>query len=144
MTATERKRRAATWLANHVVNPPIRTLFRLGLPIPGTVILETTGRASGRPRRTPVTDGRDGDVFWIVAEHGRQAGYVKNLLAHPRVRIKVGRRWLTGTARIAEGEDPRQRLAVLRRRAATRLNARTIVVMSTELLVIRVDLDRPG
>jgi hypothetical protein len=39
-----------------------------------------------------VGNGLDGDVFWLVSEHGRQGGYVKNLIANPRVRVKVGRR----------------------------------------------------
>ena len=60
--------------------------------MPGVAILETTGRKSGQPRRTPVTRSLDGDTFWIVAEHGRKAGYVRNIQADPRVRIKLGRR----------------------------------------------------
>jgi deazaflavin-dependent oxidoreductase (nitroreductase family) len=120
----------------------VRVLFALGLPAPGTAILETTGRRSGKPRRTPVTDGRDGDVFWIVAEHGRAAGYVRNIEADPHVRVKTGRHWRRGTAVVTPEEDPRARLAILRRNARTRLNARTIERMGTDLLVVRVDLDR--
>lgn len=58
-------------------NPVVRALFRLGLPAPGTAILETTGRKSGQPRHNPVTNGLDDGVFWIVAEHGRRASYVR-------------------------------------------------------------------
>ncbi len=64
------KRRFATGLAKYAFNPIVRTLFRLGVPVPGTAILETVGRRSGQARRTPVTDGLDGQTFWIVAEHG--------------------------------------------------------------------------
>lgn len=63
----ETKRRLAGGTAKYVFNPVVRWLFRLGLPAPGTAILETTGRKSGRPRRNPVTNGLDDGVFWIVA-----------------------------------------------------------------------------
>jgi hypothetical protein len=41
-------------------------------------------------------------VFWIVAEHGRRANYVRNIEANPRVRVRVGRRWHEGS-----GSSPR-------------------------------------
>jgi hypothetical protein len=65
------KRRIATALSRYLVNPPVRALFRLGSRAPGTAILETIGRRSGKRRRTPVTDGLDGSVFWIVADDPR-------------------------------------------------------------------------
>lgn len=74
---SETKRRLASGTAKYVFNPLVRALFRLGLPVPGTAILETTGRKSGRPRRNPVTNGLDDGVFRIVAEHGRRANYVR-------------------------------------------------------------------
>lgn len=137
------KRAFRTTLAKYVVNPPVRALFRLGLPAPGTAILETTGRKSGRPRRTPVTDGRDGDVFWLVAEHGHRAAYVRNIAANPRVRIKLGRRWRTGTARLLPEDHPRRRLRyIATRRPLSLVNAATVVGMQTDLLTVRIDLDR--
>jgi deazaflavin-dependent oxidoreductase (nitroreductase family) len=42
-------------------------------------LIETTGRTSGQPRRVPVGNGLRGDEFWIVAEHGYAADYVKNI-----------------------------------------------------------------
>ncbi len=135
------KRQLATALSVWVVNPPTKALFRLGLALPGTAILETTGRTSGKVRRTPVTDGLDGDVFWIVAEHGRRAGYVRNIEADPHVRVKVGRRWRTGTAHVRPDDDPAERLALMAERRRARTNAKTIARMGTDLLVLRVDLD---
>ena len=78
-------------LAKYVFNPVVRTLFRLGVPVPGTAILETVGRRSGQPRRTPVTDGLDGETFWIVSEHGHGSAYVRNIEANPGVRVRIGR-----------------------------------------------------
>lgn len=62
-------------IQRRVVNPLVRLLFRAGINPLGLAILETRGRVSGQPRRTPVGNGRVGDEFWIIAEHGRQAGY---------------------------------------------------------------------
>jgi len=135
------KRRWTTALGKWLINPPVRGALRLGIPLPGTALLETTGRRSGQPRRTPVTDGLDGSTFWIVAEHGREASYVKNLLVQPRVRIKVGGRWRTGTAVLDDGEDPQARLAKIARCGHSRLNARVVGLMATELAVVRVQLD---
>ena len=94
------KRRLASGTAKYVVNPIVRGLFRVGLPAPGIAILETIGRKSGQPRRNPVTNGLDDGVFWIVAEHGRRANYVRNIEANPNVRVRIGRRWREGTARL--------------------------------------------
>lgn len=138
----ETKRRLASGTAKYAINPVVRGLFRLGLPAPGTAILETIGRKSGRPRRNPVTNGLDDDVFWIVAEHGRRASYVKNIEANPRVRVRVGRRWRKGTARIAPDDDPRERLRhIASRRPIAKLNTATVRLMHTDLLSIRVDLN---
>jgi deazaflavin-dependent oxidoreductase (nitroreductase family) len=90
----------------------------------GWALLETTGRRSGRPRRTPVGNGLRGDTFWIVTEHGWSADYVKNIQADPRVRVKVGGAWRSGTAHILEDEDPYERLKVLGRPVNDALPAR--------------------
>jgi deazaflavin-dependent oxidoreductase (nitroreductase family) len=116
----------------------MRRALELGLVPCGAALLETTGRRSGVPRRVPVGDGLRGDAFWIVAEHGRHADYVRNLERDPRVRVKVGRRWLSGTAHVLEDEDPLERLRMLRRP----LTDAAVRAMGSELLVIRVDLDR--
>ena len=71
-----------------------------------TALLETTGRKSGRPRITPVTNGLSGDEFWMVTEHGGRAAYVRNIEADPRVRVKVGRHWRRGTAHLVDDPSP--------------------------------------
>jgi hypothetical protein len=54
-----------------------------------------------------------GGQFWIVAEHGMQAGYVRNIVQNQRVRVKVRQGmhavWLTGTAHLLPEDDPRER-----------------------------------
>lgn len=130
----------------YLVNPPVKLLFRLGLVPPGYALLETMGRRSGEPRRTPVGDGLIGNTFWIIAEHGRRAAYVRNLQADPRVRVRVrqGRRatWRSGTAHVLLEDDPRQRQRRLARTSLNRrLNAFVVRSMATELVTVRIDLD---
>jgi deazaflavin-dependent oxidoreductase (nitroreductase family) len=108
----------------------------------GWAILETTGRRSGRRRRTPVGNGLRGQTFWIVAEHGRRASFVRNLEANPRVRVRVGRRWHQGRARVVPDDDPRKRLRYINsRRPITRLSAATVRLLQTDLMTIRIDLN---
>jgi len=89
----------------HLVNPLVKSALAVGIPMP-LMLLETTGRRSGRPRRTVVANGRIADTVWLVAEHGRRAGYVRNLLDAPQVRVKIGRHWATGKARLLADDDP--------------------------------------
>jgi len=139
------KRTLVVLFQRYVLNPPIKLALRVGVPL-GYALLETTGRVSGKPRRTPVGNGRDGDTLWIVAEHGHQAGYVRNIKANPRVRVRLraGWRvaWFTGTAHVLLGDDPYARQRTLSRwRPFRALNAMVVRVMGTHLLTIRIDLD---
>ena len=130
------KRRLTTALANYVFSPLVKAGVATGV-LGGWAILETTGRRSGRRRRTPVGNGLRGNTFWIVAEHGRRAGYVRNIESDPRVRVSVRGRWRSGAAQLLPDDDPRER----QRRIGRRLNAAAVRAMGTELLSVRVDLD---
>jgi len=134
------KRRISTSVATRVVNPLVRWALRHGLAPRGYAILETTGRRSGLPRRTPVGHVVDDDTVWVVAEHGSKAGYVRNIRSDPRVRIKLRDGWRGGTAHVLDDDDPRARL----RRMGLRLNALVVRLMGTDLLSVRIDLDPPG
>ena len=100
-------------LQKYFLNPPIKLALAVSLPLPGYALLETKGRKTGKVRRTPVGDGRIGNQFWLVAEHGMKAGYVRNIERDPHVRLKLreGLRyhWHTGTANLLAEEDPRER-----------------------------------
>jgi deazaflavin-dependent oxidoreductase (nitroreductase family) len=66
--------------------------------------LTTTGRRTSLPRTIEIwfteRDGR----FYLIAEHGERANWVRNLRANPRVEVRVGELQLTGTARIVDEE----------------------------------------
>jgi len=140
------KRRIVHFLQKYLFNPPIKLLFALGIVPPGYALLETIGRKTGKPRRTPVGAGRVGKQFWIVAEHGTKAGYVRNIAANPRVRVKLRdgfrARWHTGTASLLPEDDPRERQRWLARELpASAANAAAVRFFGTDLLTVRIDLD---
>ncbi len=120
-------------LAKYLINPLVS---RVAGYVPWWALLETRGRKSGRPIRNPVGNGLEGDTFWIVAEHGHQAGYVKNIKANPKVRIRVGGRWRAGVAHVLPDDDPRER-----QRSMRRFNALFVRLMKTDLLTVRIDLE---
>ena len=105
------KHRIIYLLQKYFLNPPIKILFAIGLAPPGYALLETIGRKTGRPRRTPVGDGRVGSQFWLIAEHGMKGGYIRNIASNPRVRLKLRHgvlaRWHNGRAHLLPEDDPR-------------------------------------
>lgn len=122
------KRQIVTGFQRHVLNPLVK---HLAGRIPGYVLLETTGRRTGQPVRNPVGGRVERCVLWIVAEHGRQASYVRNLAANPRLRVRVNGRWRSGTAEILDSEPPKLR----------GINGALVRLVGTSLLSIRIDLE---
>lgn len=127
------KRRVASFVTKYLGNPVVKLLAGR---VPPVALLETTGRKSGLPRRNPVGNGLKGDTFWIVAEHGARADYVKNMRANPHVRVFVNRQWRTGTAHLMPDDDARAR-----QRELPKLNGFFVRLMGSDLLTIRIDLD---
>jgi deazaflavin-dependent oxidoreductase (nitroreductase family) len=77
-----------------------------------TLLLTTLGRRSGRPRRSALIYGRDGDRFVVVASKGGAAQdpfWYRNLVADPQVRVQVMGDTFDATAEVA-GADDRARL----------------------------------
>ncbi len=76
-----------------------------------TLLITTTGRRSGTPRRTPLIYGRDGDNYVIVASKGGaddQPLWYLNLAANPEVELQVADRVFKARARDANlDERPR-------------------------------------
>jgi deazaflavin-dependent oxidoreductase (nitroreductase family) len=140
------KYRVVHLLQKYLFNPPVKFLFAIGVAVPGRALLETTGRKSGKSRRIPVGIGLVGKQFWIVAEHGKNAAYVRNIMDNPKVRLKLRdgmrARWHSGTAHVLPDDDPRERqrwLAIQVPGSAS--NAAAVRLFGTQLLTIRIDLD---
>ena len=115
-------------LQKRVANPLMRRL-------PTQTLLETTGRKSGEPRRTPLGGSRVGDEFWFVSEFGEKSQYVRNIKANPNVRVRLRGRWHNGVAHLVPEDDPHQRLHTL-----PQFNSFGVRTFGTNLLTIRVDL----
>jgi deazaflavin-dependent oxidoreductase (nitroreductase family) len=133
-------------LQKYILNPPIKTLFALGVVPPRYALLETIGRKTGKARRTPVGNARVGDRLWIVAEHGMKAGYVRNIKENSQVRVKLREgfrgRWHTGTAHLLWDDDPRERQRWLAGQVTSSIaNSIAVRLFGTELLTVRIDLD---
>ena len=128
-----------------VINPVVQSLFAVGLNPLGLVILETRGRVSGQPRRTPVGNGQMGTSLWIIAEHGSSANYVRNIGQDPRVRVRLRQglryRWVTGVATIMPDDDPlaRQR-RIVRWHPLRALNAMNVRLLGADLLTVHIHL----
>jgi deazaflavin-dependent oxidoreductase (nitroreductase family) len=107
------KHRMVPTLQKYFLNPPIKLALAMGLPLPGYALLETKGRKTGKPRRTPVGNGPIGNQFWIVAERGMKAGYVRNIEHDPYIRLKLREGFTyhghSGTAHLLLDDDSRER-----------------------------------
>ena len=136
----------ARTLQRYILNPLFRLLLSIGVNPFGLAILETRGRASGKIRRVPVGNGRKGDSFWIIAEHGTRAGYVHNIQhdPHVRVRLRIGLRyrWVPGIATVRPDDDAlaRQR-KIIAWHPLRALNAVNVRVFGGDLLVVHVKLN---
>jgi deazaflavin-dependent oxidoreductase (nitroreductase family) len=146
MAGSAAKERVVYPFEKWVVNPIVMLAHNLGIPPPGDALLETTGRRTGLPRHTPVCDGMDGDKFWLVAQRGERADWVKNIRANPRVRVKArtasGDDWRAGTAHVVDDDDPRERQRLMSQDdLARRLCVSASAAMDTDPLTVCVDLD---
>lgn len=126
----------------YVTNPAMRLALRAGLAPRTFALLETTGNKTGRRRLTPVGNGLDGDTFWLVSELGLASGYARNLQVNPRVRVKVGRRWIAGRATVVEDDDAwaRREQIDARNGVLGRLDGTIFRASATTPVTIRIDL----
>jgi deazaflavin-dependent oxidoreductase (nitroreductase family) len=133
-------------IQRYALNPLFRLLFAVGINPYGLAILETRGHRSGRVRRVPVGNGRKGDTFWIIAEHGSRAGWVHNIRhdPHVRIRLRLGlrHRWVNGIATVPPGEDAlaRQR-QIIAWHPLRALNAVNVRAFGADLLAVHVQLN---
>jgi deazaflavin-dependent oxidoreductase (nitroreductase family) len=76
------------------------------LPPRGFGVLTTTGRTTGKRRRTCVRAIRSGDKAYLISLRGPFGGWFRNLRVHPRVRLRIRGGTFDGFAR--EIADPRE------------------------------------
>ncbi len=86
-------------------------MTKAGRSKPQYLYLTTTGRRSGKPREIEIWFTRRDGRYYLIAEHGRRANWVKNLVGNPVVSVRLGRRTFPARARVV---DPRVERALVR------------------------------
>jgi deazaflavin-dependent oxidoreductase (nitroreductase family) len=128
------RRRAAARALWRLLNP---LALRAARVAPWWVVLETTGRRSGEPRRVPLARGPvDGHTTWLIAVHGDHASFAQNIASNPRVRLKLRGRWWEGTAAVV----PLEAGTLARFNRYARLGPRTLGI---EPRLVRIELETP-
>lgn len=104
---------APGWFTRKVFNPMVAGLTGLGISVLGSRILETTGRTSGAPRRTPVNLLTIGERTYLVSPRG-DGQWVRNVrAADGRLTLILGRHRTELIGRELDPGDP-EAVTVLR------------------------------
>src|ERR1700744_731729 len=91
MTETPNHYRAPGWFTRNVFNRAVARLTRMGVSVLGSRVLETRGRQSGQPRRTPVNLLTLDDHEFLVSPRGN-GQWVRNVRADGgRLTLILGR-----------------------------------------------------
>jgi deazaflavin-dependent oxidoreductase (nitroreductase family) len=83
-----------------------------------TLVLTTTGRKSGQPRRSAMIYGQDGGALVVIASLGgapAHPSWYLNLVAEPDVDVQVGAERFGARARTAEGDERARLWSVMAR-----------------------------
>jgi deazaflavin-dependent oxidoreductase (nitroreductase family) len=137
--SNDRKRRRVRLVQRYLLNPPMKLAVWAGV-VPGHVLVETTGQRTGKRRRNVVGMHIDDDTGWVVAEHGRHAGYVRNIEANPDVRVRVRWQWRTARAQVVADDDAEARLDAL----GIPGHAAAVRRFGTDLTTVRFDFATPA
>lgn len=91
-------------------------------------------------------DGARGDTFWLLAQRGRDADWMRNIEADPRRRVKLlsrrPTRWRSGTGQILDDDDPHECRRILDLGKPCRgLCLSASGALAADLLTVRIDLD---
>jgi deazaflavin-dependent oxidoreductase (nitroreductase family) len=67
--------------------------------------LTTIGRRTGLPREIEIWFVVCRECFYLFAETGEAAGWVKNIRHNPRVAVRIGNLQINGTAHVLDRQD---------------------------------------
>ncbi|WP_194814312.1 nitroreductase family deazaflavin-dependent oxidoreductase [Nocardia sp. XZ_19_385] len=134
-----RKFRRERVLGRYVMNPTVRVLDRVGVRTTFATEIETIGRKSGQPRRVPVSVLFDDDGAWMICQHGMRSGWGLNIAANPKVAVRQGDQWRTGTAEFLPDDDVVARATTFAPHPALAPLARSMfAVLETSPVTVRV------
>ena len=112
--------------------------------------LTTVGRRTGLPRTIEIWFAEDGATMYMLAGGGRRADWVRNLLADPRVHVRVGgsREARAGVAGGVAGrarlvEDPAEEARARRLVDGKYYGGETLTEWGRTALVVAVDREAP-
>jgi deazaflavin-dependent oxidoreductase (nitroreductase family) len=136
------KRRWEILIGRYTANPMMRAMFKLGITPPGMALVETVGRRSGALRHTPIVCSAEGNTLWLIAQHGRHAGWVRNFEAKPQVRVRLGRNWRKGTAELLPQDDIKARIATFSStRVGRAITGATFRALESQPVTVRIQLE---
>jgi deazaflavin-dependent oxidoreductase (nitroreductase family) len=137
------KRRWEILIGRYTANPLMRGMFKLGITPPGMALVETVGRRTGAIRHTPiVAHATDETTLWLIAQHGAHAGWVRNFQESPRVRVRLGRSWQTGTAELVPEDDVKARIRTFSSSAVGRaITAASFRALESQPVSVRITLE---
>ncbi len=78
--------------------------------------LTTTGRVSGLPRQIEIWFVESEGKLYLLAEHFHRAHWVQNIEHNARVKVRIGEREWTATARVLDPDRDRERWALAQER----------------------------
>ncbi len=64
--------------------------------------LTTTGRLSGRPHTIEIWFAHNNGTIYLLADNGRRADWVRNLITNPTVSVRIGAGHTGGTGRVVD------------------------------------------
>jgi deazaflavin-dependent oxidoreductase (nitroreductase family) len=67
--------------------------------------LTTIGRVTGNPHEIEIWFGLNGETLYLLSGGMDRSDWVKNLLKNPSVKVRVGKRTFSGTARLVKGDE---------------------------------------
>lgn len=80
-------------------------------------------------------------MLWLIAQHGAHAGWVRNFQESPQVRVRIGRRWLTGTAQLVSDDDVKARIATFAGTTIGRaVTAASFRALESQPVSVRIEL----
>jgi deazaflavin-dependent oxidoreductase (nitroreductase family) len=132
------------WFTQHVFNPMIALLTRLGISVWGSRELRVRGRTSGEWRTVPVNLLTHDGTRYLVAPRG-QTQWVRNLRVAGMGELRVGRRTETFRAtEVADADKPPILRAYLQRwKAEVGVFFGGVSAKSSEAELARIAPDHP-